>query len=296
MLHSMTGFATLNGENGVFNWTWDLRSVNAKGLDIRQRVPDWIEGLEAAVRVELNKVLSRGSVSLALKIQKKEEQGALALNRTQLSNVLQALHEAETVAAEQGVNLAASRSVDILNVRGVLETASDGGDQKALLAVLLKQLPVLLNKFQEMRQTEGKALHTVLSEQLTQVETLTADATVVAERRQVETAQKLHTNLKRVMENADGVDSERVAQELAIIAVKADVTEELDRLRAHIEAARDFLKKGSPVGRKLDFLMQEFNREANTLCSKAQLIDLTRIGLDLKSVIDQMREQIQNVE
>ncbi|SFM20962.1 YicC/YloC family endoribonuclease [Shimia aestuarii] len=296
MLQSMTGFAALKGSLGAHSWTWDIRSVNAKGLDLRLRMPDWIEGLEPAVRGALGKSMSRGSVSLGLRVQREESEGTLTLNRAQLSNVLAALHEAETLAAEQGIALSASRSADILNVRGVLETATDQDDSNPLREALMAQLPDLIEAFLDMRRAEGTALETVLRTQLDEIERLTADATVAAEARRAETAEALRANLARVLENADGVDEARVAQELAMIAVKADVTEELDRLRAHVDAARDLLSKGSPVGRKLDFLMQEFNREANTLCSKAQSVALTRIGLDLKTVIDQMREQVQNVE
>ncbi|MGX9350445.1 YicC/YloC family endoribonuclease [Shimia sp. W99] len=296
MLQSMTGFAALKGSLGAHSWTWDIRSVNAKGLDLRLRMPDWIEGLEPAVRGALGKSMARGSVSLGLRVQREESEGTLTLNRVQLSNVLAALHEAETLAAEQGIALSASRSADILNVRGVLETTTDQDDSKPLREALMAQLPDLIEAFLDMRRTEGTALETVLRSQLDEIERLTADATAAAEARRAETAQTLRTNLARVLENTDGIDEARVAQELAMIAVKADVTEELDRLRAHVDAARELIAKGSPVGRKLDFLMQEFNREANTLCSKAQSVALTRIGLDLKTVIDQMREQVQNVE
>ncbi|MEP2532507.1 YicC/YloC family endoribonuclease [Shimia sp.] len=296
VLHSMTGFASLKGEHETYSWTWDMRSVNAKGLDIRLRVPDWIEGLEPGIRAVLSKAMARGSVSLGLRVHKEDEQGTLSLNKTQLIHVLNALHDAETLAAEQGIALAASRSADILNIRGVLETTVNNGDGTALRDALLKQLPVLLESFLDMRRNEGNALDNVLQEQLNQIAQMTNVAATAAKARRAETATNLRNNLAKVLDNSDFTDEARVAQELAVIAVKADITEELDRLAAHVEAARDLLAKGSPVGRKLDFLMQEFNREANTLCSKSQSVALTRIGLDLKTVIDQMREQVQNVE
>ena len=147
-----------------------------------------------------------------------------------------------------------------------------------------------------MRATEGAALAEVLGSQLHEVERLTGEAAKAAETRKSEMAANLRTQLSRVLENSDGADENRVAQELAMLSVKADVTEEIDRLGAHVNAARDLLKSGSPIGRKLDFLSQEFNREANTICSKAQSVVLTNLGLELKTVIDQMREQVQNVE
>lgn len=296
MLHSMTGFAALKGEADGYTWAWDLRSVNAKGLDIRLRVPDWIEGLEPAVRGALSKSLGRGSVNLNLRVNKGDEQGTLAVNTVQLQAAIDALQTVESAAMEQGVALQPSRAVDLMAVRGVLETAIADTGNKALSEALLAQLPALISDFVTMRGTEGKALYEVLSEQLSEVEKLTKAAAEAADARREATAQSLRDNLLRVMKNTDGADEARVAQELALIAVKTDVMEELDRLHAHIGAARDLIKTEGPVGRKLDFLMQEFNREANTLCSKAQSVDLTRIGLDLKAVIDQMREQVQNVE
>jgi uncharacterized protein (TIGR00255 family) len=296
VVHSMTGFAALKGEADGYSWAWDLRSVNAKGLDIRLRVPDWIEGLEPTVRGALSKALGRGSVNLNLRVNKVEEQGTLAVNEAQLQSAIAALVAVETMAMEQGVAFQPSRATDLMSVRGVLETAVVDAGQKELMQALMAQLPALISSFVEMRQTEGRALSGVLTDQLAQIETLTNSAADAAEKRREVAAQTLRGNLARVMENTEGADEARVAQELAMLAVKADVTEELDRLRAHISAARDLLTTEGPIGRKFDFLMQEFNREANTLCSKAQSVDLTRIGLDLKTVIDQMREQVQNVE
>lgn len=296
MLYSMTGFAAARGEGAGYSWSWDLRSVNAKGLDLRLRVPDWVEGLETGLRSRLSKALSRGSVSLSLKLSRDETEAELVLNRAQLSGVLSALAEVEQEAMQRGVPLAPSHATSILGLRGVMEVRSAAQDSKPLCAALLAELPPLLQAFLEMRHHEGAALEKMLCAQLAEIEQLTAAAAQVAEARKPEVAKTLRSNLARVLDNADGVDPDRLAQELAMLAVKADVTEEIDRLGAHVIAARELIAKGSPMGRKLDFLMQEFNREANTLCSKAQNTELTRIGLDLKTVIDQMREQVQNVE
>jgi uncharacterized protein (TIGR00255 family) len=197
---------------------------------------------------------------------------------------------------DQGHTLSPSNATDVLAVRGVLEASTGDGDSEALSKALVAAYPELLKNLVEMRTTEGGALETVLGDQIAEIETLTGAAAEIAEARKAESAATLRANLKKVLDNTDGADEDRVAQELAMLAVKADVTEEIDRLKAHVDAARDLIKKGSPIGRKLDFLMQEFNREANTLCSKAQNVELTRVGLDLKAVIDQMREQVQNVE
>ena len=296
MLFSMTGFATARGEGLGYSWTWDLRSVNAKGLDLRLRVPDWVEGLEPALKARMSKALGRGSVTLSLRVSRDETEGRLVLNRAQLESVITAMSKVEVQAMDMGLALAPSRAADILSVRGVLETGNDEQDTGPLRQALVKEIDAVLDAFLDMRRSEGAALEQVLHGQLEQIETLTAQAADVAEERKQEVASNLRTNLARVLENSEGADEQRVAQELAMLAVKADVTEEIDRLGAHVGAARDLIASGGPVGRKLDFLMQEFNREANTLCSKSQNTNLTRIGLDLKAVIDQMREQVQNVE
>ncbi len=292
----MTGFASAQGELAPYRWVWDLRSVNAKGLDLRLRVPDWIEGLEAALRAQLAKSVIRGSVSLSLRVQRDEANAAASLNVDQLNAVLIAMAEVEAQAMERGLSLAPSKASDIVALRGVMDASAAPEDTSALSAQLQADFAALVSAFVDMRRAEGQALERVLQDQLTQIETLTVAAAERAEVRKADVAQTLRSNLARVLDNSEGADPDRVAQELAILAVKSDVTEEIDRLHAHVGAARDLLGAGGSVGRKLDFLMQEFNREANTLCSKAQSSDLTKIGLELKAVIDQMREQVQNVE
>ena len=292
----MTGFAARNGESDGFSWAWEVRSVNAKGLDIRLRVPDWVEGLETAVRKQVAKSVGRGNINLTLRVQRDEGSAPLNLNDVQLARVLGALSRIEDAAADSDLTLVHCTAADVLAQRGVIDTSVVQDDTGPLLAALLDDLPPLLEDFTAMRRTEGAALDKVIHEQIDQIETLTKQAAIAAEARREDVAKTLRENLARVLDNTDGADPDRVAQELALLAVKADVMEELDRLRAHVDAARDLMGKSGPVGRKLDFLMQEFMREANTLCSKSQSVDLTRIGLDLKAVIDQMREQVQNVE
>jgi uncharacterized protein (TIGR00255 family) len=296
MIRSMTGFASAKGELAPFSWAWELRSVNGKGLDLRLRVPDWLDGLEAGLRAQLAKSVSRGNVSLSLRLTRDEESGGLSLNTGTLNTVLTALAGIEAEAMERGISLAPSKASDLLSVRGMLETSFGQDDTAPLIAQLKLEFTSLVQAFVQMRTDEGKSLGAVLTQQIDQIETLTAQAAELAEQRKAERAETLKSNLARVLENADRADPDRVAQELALIAVKADVTEEIDRLAAHVKAARELLAKGDTIGRKLDFLMQEFNREANTLCSKSQSTDLTSVGLDLKAVIDQMREQVQNVE
>ncbi len=297
MTVSMTGFAAARGTGAGYGWAWDIRSVNGKGLELRLRVPDWIDGLEAALRAELQKALGRGNISLSLRVLR--EAGAETgprINPAMLAAVLAALAEVEATAMAAGTTLAQPTAADVLAMRGVLDMTAAEEDTAPLRAAILADLPALLTDFAAMRRAEGAALARVLTAQIDEIARLVAAAGAAAEARRPRAAAALHEALARVSANSEGHDEGRVAQELAMLAVKADVTEELDRLAAHVAAARDLLADSGPIGRKFDFLMQEFLRESNTLLSKSQDIDLTRIGLDLKTVIDQMREQVQNVE
>ena len=296
MIRSMTGFASARGDLGPHSWAWELRSVNSKGLDLRIRVPDWLEGLEAALRASLSKSVARGSVTVSLRVSRTEDTGGLQLNSAALDTALAALSEIEDRAMQRGITLAPSKASDLLGLRGMLEVSTGDDDPAPLVAQMKAEFAELTAAFLQMRSTEGQALYDILTGQLSTVETLIAQAADLAEARTAQVAETLKTNLARVLDNTEGADADRVAQELALIAVKSDVTEEIDRLKAHVTAARDLLAQDGAVGRKLDFLMQEFNREANTLCSKSQNTELTAVGLELKAVIDQMREQVQNVE
>ena len=298
MLKSMTGFASATGTFDSWSWTWELRSVNGKGLDLRLRVPDWIDGLEIGLRKALGAVASRGNVTLSLRITREEEAGGtLSVNAGVLQSVLDAMAVIETQAMDAGLSLAPSKASDIVTMRGILDQKAIGEqDTKPLSKALLAQADELIASFDAMRQSEGGALAIVLKGQLSEIETLTTSANETAKLRAVDVAGTLQRNLAKIITNTDNLDQDRVSQELALLAVKADITEEIDRLAAHVKAAETLLAEDGPVGRKMDFLMQEFNREANTLCSKAQNAELTRIGLALKVLIDQMREQVQNVE
>jgi uncharacterized protein (TIGR00255 family) len=294
MTVSMTGFATRRGQGAGATWTWDVRSVNGKGLDLRLRVPDWIEGLEPALRPELAKALSRGNVSLSLKVDREAAAAPLRLNPAALAAAIAALAEAESAAMAAGVTLAPATGADLIALRGVLEAGPGEEETGGLRAAILADLPALLSDLHAARAAEGASLARIVAEQLDRIEALVAEARTEAAARRETVARALGEAVARIL--ADGVDEARVAQELALLAVKQDVTEEIDRLTAHVAAARALLSGPGPVGRKFDFLTQEFMREANTLCSKAQAAGLTRVGLDLKVVVDQMREQAANIE
>lgn len=296
MRQSMTGFASGQGTAGRYRWTWEIRSVNARGLDLRLRVPDWIEGLETALRARLSKAVTRGNITLNLRMQAEDGAALQMLNSAQLDATLTALAEVETRAMDRGITLAPATATGILALRGILDSSIADEDTTGLRAAIEADFDTVLKSFCAMREAEGHALQTILAAQIDQIKLLTAEAETLADARRKDMGDRMKTALSRVLDNTDGADPDRVAQELALIAVKADVTEELDRLNAHVAAAHDLLASDGPVGRRLDFLTQEFNREANTLSSKAQFQPLTRVGLDLKTVIDQMREQVQNVE
>jgi len=290
---SMTGYAAREGASGEAAWSWELRSVNARGLDLRLRLPDGLGALEAPLRKELSRRLARGSVTLNLRLAKTASGTGAGLNIDALETALHAIAQVRAAAEAQGMVLTDPSPADILSLRGV----ADAGEGPNLPSpeVLLADAGPLIDAFQAMRASEGAALAKVLTAQIDQIAALTDAAEEAAKSRAEAQKDTFRANLTKLIDESD-LDEARLAQELALLAVKSDVTEELDRLRAHVEAARALIAKGGPVGRKLDFLMQEFNREANTLCSKSGDAALTAIGLDLKLAIDQTREQVQNVE
>jgi len=296
MIQSMTAFASRTGAFGAVSWAWEMRGVNARGLDVRLRIADGLDGLEQAVRAALSARFSRGNISLTLRVQRDDSAGALTIDTDQLDRVLDALDQIQERAFEKGVTLAQATSADVLQQKSVVVQGRTDDDTEALVAALLDDLEPLLDDFAAMRRSEGRALRSVLLDHLGRIAELTDDAASAAESRIEETRANMTAALRRVVDEVSEADPARIAQELAIIAVKQDVTEEINRLKVHIDAAKALLDDPKPAGRKLDFLAQEFNREANTLCSKSHAAPLTAIGLDLKAVIDQMREQIQNVE
>jgi len=297
MLFSMTGFAAGQGNLQDWSWVWDIRSVNGRGLELRLRVPDWIEALEPEIRTLIQGVVARGNVTLSLRVTRGAALSDLRLDSAALHRTLGHIAQIEAAAMEHGVNIVAPSATDILAQRGILEAQTDESqDTGALKQTLLAEVPALLTAFNAMRAAEGRALHDILTAQVAQISELTDQAQALCSGRAEDMARALHTALARVLDNTEGADPARVAQELALIAVKSDITEELDRLAAHVNAARDLLGAEGPMGRRFDFLTQEFNREANTLCSKSQNPALTRVGLLLKTTIDQMRKQVQNVE
>lgn len=296
MIHSMTAYASRTGALEGMTWMWEMRGVNARGFDTRLRLPDGLEGLETALRAALKAALQRGNVTVSLRLNRDDTSQGLVLDQSQLDRVLAALDTVQDRAFTMGVTLGQPTAADVLGHRGVVVQGKTETDDSALVSALMADIAPLIADFTAMRASEGAALEAVMLGQLDEITTLVAAAqdAVIARKSSSEAA--FRDAVARVLAEVKETDEARLTQELAILAVKQDVTEELDRLKAHIAAAKDMIADKRPMGRKLDFLAQEFNREANTLCSKSQNAALTTIGLDLKAVVDQMREQIQNVE
>lgn len=288
---SMTGFARAAGTTGAVQWLWEIRSVNGRGLDIRVRVPNGFEAVGEAARAALSKALSRGQCQLNLTLTRPEAAARVRIDESLLASLAAAVAR---VPRPAGVGPATLDG--LLAVRGVVETETDAGaDPEALNRDLTAGIDRLVADLVAARQAEGAKLHAIVGGQIEAITRLTQAAEDCPARRPEAVRARLAASVAALV-GAGGLDPDRLHQEAVLLAAKADVREELDRLRAHISAAGELLAQGGTIGRRLDFLAQELGREANTLCAKAGDITLSRIGLDLKAVVEQFREQVQNVE
>ena len=295
----MTGHADATGAAGEIDWAWEARSVNGRGIDIRIRLAEGFEGLEPQVRAALSGRFTRGSISVTLRVNRAQGGAGQQVNPAALATAIAGAQAARAAAEAVGLALAPMTLGELLAMRGVLEAGQAAPlDDPAMNSALLADLAGLVEGLAGARASEGQALAGILAGQIDRVEALVAAARDTATARGARNGSLLRERVEAVTGAWAGapVDAARLAQELALLAVRLDVTEEIDRLTAHVAAARGLVAGASPVGRKFDFLVQEFNREANTLCSKAQDTALTALGLELKLVIDQMREQVQNLE
>ena len=294
-LSSMTGFAEGRGAHGNLRWRWELRSVNGRNLDVRLRIPPGYEGLEAGARTLASERFKRGSIQAALTVTMEEGNRGFRIDKETLA---EAVNVAKRVAQETG--LPPARVDGLLSLRGVIvqEEVVTPDDEKRLArnAAMHASLAEALERMAVARADEGAKIEKMLLSQVDEIEARTADARKIAADQPQAFRDKMQAQLDELLGPGSNVPEERLAQEVALLATRADLREELDRLAAHCQEARTLLGAGGPTGRKLDFLSQEFNREANTLCAKSSDIALTREGLALKAVIDQFREQVQNVE
>lgn len=294
-ISSMTGFARAQGQYGSSVWTWELKSVNARGLDVRAKLPAGHESLDGPVREAATKLLKRGNVSVSLTVSRSGEAATIKINEQLLLELARRMNALQHRFPE----FAAPRLDTLFSVKGVVEVSEEEENDEARdtrFSAMLVSLGHALEGLIEMRNIEGARLSGVLNGQLDEIAHLTEAAQGTATARPEAMRERLKTLVETLLQASPALSEERLTQEAALLVGKADVREELDRLRAHIGAARDMLASGGSVGRKLDFLCQELNREANTLCSKSSDVELTRIGLDLKAVIEQFREQVQNIE
>jgi uncharacterized protein (TIGR00255 family) len=293
-LKSMTGFARADGVHGDTSWFWEVRSVNGRSLDIRLRLPSGLERLEAGTRSLCQEKLARGNCTVSLAVKRETGLMEIRLNEAALAQALAVAERARGLS-----DLKAARLDTLLAMRGVVETAEpqeSEEEQAALTHALLAGLAAALDQLVRVRAAEGERLQRVIEKQLGTIEELVGRATAAVARQPEMLAARLKEQIARLSETGVSLEPERLHQEALLLAAKADIQEELDRLRAHVAAANELTASGEPAGRKLEFLAQEFNREANTICSKASDIEISRTGLELKSVIDQLREQVQNIE
>jgi uncharacterized protein (TIGR00255 family) len=293
-LSSMTGFARSHGVSGPYAWAWELKSVNAKGLEMRLRLPAGWDAVENAARTKAAEFLSRGTVQGTLTVTRESVVPVVKVNEAVLSAVIATMRDlAKRIEASPP-------SLDgILAMKGVVEVAEQDeseDERRAAETAVVAGLTTALEALAGMRRHEGVALGSLLNIRLDEIATLTARAEAAPGRRPEAIKARLAEQIATVLDSSDRFDPDRLHQEAILMATKADIREELDRLVAHVAQARSLLKQGGPVGRRLDFLSQELHRESNTLCAKANDLELTNIGLELKSVVEQFREQVQNLE
>ncbi len=292
---SMTGFARQSGEHADWAWAWEIKSVNAKGLDIRLRAPSFLDALEPAARNAIARKLKRGNVTVNLTLRRSASSDAYHINEAHLKTIMAA---ARRLAAE-APDLQPASVHGILGLRGVIDALEEDvgdKDREVLEKALLTDLGQAVDALIDVRVSEGAHLVAALGGFLDTLEALHGQAAGIAADHPEMFKQRLLDQIAQVADDISALDPGRLEQEVAILASKADIREELDRLHAHLATARDLLGGGGAVGRRLDFLCQELNREANTICSKAHDRALTTVGLELKAVIEQFREQVQNIE
>ena len=293
-LSSMTGFARSHGVAGSYAWAWELKSVNAKGLEMRLRLPPGWDVVENSARAKTAELLSRGTVQGTLTVTREGVVPVVRVNDAVLAAVLETMRDlAERIEASPP-------SLDgILAMKGVVEVTDQDeneDERRTAEAAVIAGFTIALEALAEMRRHEGRALGGLLKARLAEIAALTARAEAAPGRRPEAIRARLTEQIATLLGAADRFDADRLHQEAVLLATRADIREELDRLVAHVAQARILLDQGGPIGRRLDFLSQELNRESNTLCAKANDLELTNIGLELKSVVEQFREQVQNLE
>jgi uncharacterized protein (TIGR00255 family) len=293
-LSSMTGFARGQGVSGAYAWAWELKSVNGKGLDLRLRLPPGWDAVEVPVRSRAAEALVRGTIYGTLTAKREGVSPVVRVNEPVLAAVL------ATIKSLGGRVDAAPPQLDgILSLKGVIEVVDEDEreeDRVAAEAAVVAGFQATVAELADMRRREGAALGQILSQRLAEIAALAVRAEAVPGRKPEAIKARIAEQVETLLAASERFDPDRLHQEAILIASKADIREELDRLASHVTQGRRLLADGGAVGRRLDFLAQELNREANTICSKSNDVELTNIGLELKTVVEQFREQVQNLE
>ncbi len=293
-LSSMTGFARGHGVSGPYAWAWELKSVNAKGLDLRLRLPAGWDAVEIPARSRAAELLTRGTVYGTLTV---ERQGVSPIVRINEPVLAAALATIRSLAGR--VEAAPPRLDGILALKGVIDVIDEDEkeeDRRAAEAAVIAGFQATVAELAAMRRREGAALSEILTQRLNEIAALAARADATPGRRAEAVKARIAEQVAVLLEASSRFDPDRLHQEAILIASKADIREELDRLTSHVAQVAHLIERGGSIGRRLDFLAQELNREANTLCAKSNDVELTNIGLELKSVVEQFREQVQNLE
>ena len=294
MLSSMTGFARGHGVSGPYAWAWEVKSVNGKGLDVRLRLPPGWDAIEAPVRARAAERLARGSIQATLTAERSGVVPVVRINAPVLDAILTTLRELAPRIETSPPSLDG-----LLSLKGVMDVsdlAENEDERRNAETAAIAGFAEAIAALSEMRQREGATLARILKSRLEQIAALVGRAENAPGRRVEAIRARLAEQVATLLAQSDRFDPDRLHQEAILLATKADVREELDRLAAHVAQARQLIAGGGAVGRRLDFLAQEFNREANTLCAKSSDVELTNIGLELKATVEQFREQVQNVE
>jgi uncharacterized protein (TIGR00255 family) len=293
-LSSMTGFARTHGASGPYTFEWELKSVNAKGFDLRLRLPQGWDELEAFARKRAGEMLARGTVYANLNVKRTSAASTVRINEEVLASIV------KVAGALAGKLDAVAPSIDgLLAIKGVIEIVepeSDEAEDKVARDAAAAAFDQALRDLVDMRRREGVSLGQILSQRIDEIERLASKAEAAPGRKPDAVKARLAEQVAALLEASDRFDQDRLNQEALLIASKADIREELDRIASHVSQAREMIARGGPAGRRLDFLAQEFHREVNTCCSKSNDIELTNTGLELKSVVEQFREQVQNLE
>ena len=294
----MTGYASGSVQANNILLDLEIKSVNSKSLDLKIFLPEYLSVFENELRQIVLKKISRGSVFLKIKLnQQTEHQNNYILNDKVLLNVFEKIENIERICDEKNIPLEPLKALDFLAIKGVWEENKNfSTNVDDIKKIVLDKIEELVVSLLQTRKKEGQGLHSILSEKLSSLTELRKAAEEILPARSNHLKKNFKSTIDGIISETSKLDENKIEQEIAIIAIKQDITEELDRLKVHIESMQDLLSSSGVVGKKLDFLSQELNREVNTICSKSQYSDLTKVGIEMKTVVDQFREQIQNVE